>query len=168
MGLLDIVGGMLGGQQGQQGQPGGQDSSAALIAAVIGMLASSGAQGGGLGGALGSALGGGGQGGAQGGGLGGGLGAMLEKFQANGMGDIANSWVSNGENLPVSGDQLSQVLGQDQMSDLASRFGLSTGDLGAQLSQSLPQAVDRLTPGGRLPEGDFGGLGDLLGMLTKR
>ena len=164
MGLLDIVGGMLGGQQGQQGQPGGQDGSAALIAAVIGMLASSGAQGGGLGGALGSALGGGAQGGAQGGGLG----ALLEKFQANGMGDIANSWVSSGPNMPMSSDQFSQVLGQQQVSDLASRFGLSTGDLSAQMSQALPQVVDQLTPDGRLPEGDFGGIGDLLSMLTRR
>jgi uncharacterized protein YidB (DUF937 family) len=160
MGLLDIVGGMLGGQQGQQGQPGGQDGSAALIAAVIGMLASSGAQGGGLGGALGSALGG-----SQGGAQGGGLGALLERFQANGMGDIANSWVSSGQNMPLSSDQFSQVLGPQQMSDLASRFGLSTGDLSAQMSQALPQAVDQLTPGGRLPEG---GLGDLLSMLTGR
>ena len=171
MGLLDIVGGMLGGQQGQQGQPGlgGQDGSAALIAAVIGMLASGGGgQGSGLGGALGSALGGGAQGGALGGAQGGGLGALLERFQANGMGDIADSWVSNGQNQPLSADQFSQVLGPQQMSDLASKFGLSTGDLSAQMSQALPQAVDQLTPGGRLPEGDFGGLGDLLSMLTKR
>jgi len=170
MGLLDIVGGVLGGQPGQQGQQGfgGQDSSAALIAAVIGMLASgSGGQGGGLGGALGSALGGGAQGGAQGGGLGG-LGALLERFQANGMGDIANSWVSSGPNMPMSGEQFSQVLGHQQVSDLASKFGLSTGDLSAQMSQALPQAVDRLTPDGRVPEGDFGSLGDLLGMLTRR
>lgn len=170
MGLLDIVGGMLGGQQGQQAPQGlgGQGGSAALIAAVIGMLASSGAQGGGtgsgLGGVLGSALGGGAQGGAQGGGLG----ALLERFQANGMGDIANSWVSSGQNMPLSSDQFSQVLGQQQVSDLASKFGLSTGDLSAQMSQALPQVVDQLTPDGRLPEGDFGGLGDLLSMLTKR
>ncbi len=172
MDLLDIVGGMLGGQQGQQGQSGGQDGSAALIAAVIGMLASgaargggmSGGLGGGLGGALGSALGGGA---AQGGAQGGGLGALLERFQAAGMGDIANSWVSSGQNMPLSSDQFSQVLGQQQVSDLASKFGLSTGDLSAQMSQALPQVVDRLTPDGRLPEGDFG-LGDLLGMLTRR
>jgi uncharacterized protein YidB (DUF937 family) len=147
MGLLDIVGGMLGGQQAQQGQVGGQGGSAELIAAVIGMLA------------------GGAQGGMQRGGAGGGLAGLIERFQANGMGDIANSWVSSGQNLPVSSDQLSQVLGAQQMSDLASRFGLSTGDLGAQMSQALPQAVDQLTPGGQLPEG---GLGDLLSMLTRR
>ena len=108
------------------------------------------------------------QGGAPGGAQGGGLAGLIEKFQANGMGDIANSWVSSGQNLPVSSDQLSQVLGPQQMSDLASKFGLSTGDLGAQLSQGLPQAVDRLTPDGCLPEGGLGGLGDLLSMLTKR
>jgi uncharacterized protein YidB (DUF937 family) len=53
------------------------------------------------------------------------------------------------------------------MSQMAERMGLSTGDLGAQLSQLLPQAVDRLTPGGQMPEGGLGGLGELLGRLTR-
>ena len=50
------------------------------------------------------------------------------------------------------------------MADMASRMGLSTGDLGAQLSQLLPQAVDHFTPQGQMPEG---GLEDLLGRLTR-
>ncbi len=154
MGLLDSLGSALGGAQGNAGS-GGQGGSAELIAAVIGMLANANA----------------GAGGAAGGGGGGGLAGLIAAFQANGLGEVANSWVGTGQNLPVSGDQLGQVLGQQQMSDLASRFGLSTGDLGAQLSQSLPQAVDHLTPNGQLPQGDLGGLGglgDLLGMLNRR
>ena len=150
MGLLDNLGGMLGGGQG----PGGQGGSAELIAAVIAMLANANA--------------GAGPGGASASGIGGGLAGLIAAFQANGLGEVADSWVGTGQNLPVSGGQLGQVLGQQQMSDLASRFGLSTGDLGAQLSQSLPQAVDRLTPNGQLPQADLGGLGDLLGMLTRR
>ncbi len=156
MGLLDSLGDALGGAQQQPGQP-GRGGSAELIAAVIGMLASA------------SASAGAGNPGATRGG--GGLAGLIEAFQAHGLGEVANSWVGSGQNLPVSGQQLGQVLGQQQMSDLASRFGLSTGDLGAQLSQSLPQAVDRLTPDGQLPTGDLGGLGglgDLLGMLNRR
>ena len=45
---------------------------------------------------------------------------------------------------------------------------LSTGDLGAQLSQMLPQVVDQATPGGQLPEGGLGDLGGLLGGLLRR
>ena len=48
------------------------------------------------------------------------------------------------------------------MSMMAEKMGLSTGDLGAQLSQMLPQVVDQLTPDGQVPEGGLGNLGDLL------
>jgi uncharacterized protein YidB (DUF937 family) len=51
---------------------------------------------------------------------------------------------------------------------MAERMGLSTGDLGAQLSQMLPQVVDQLTPDGQVPEGGLGNLGDLLGSLMRR
>jgi uncharacterized protein YidB (DUF937 family) len=161
MGVLDIVGGMLGGQPGQgqggglgdlaamlgQGDGGQGGGQAALLQMVLGMLANSG------------------QGGGQGGG---GLGALLQQFQAAGLGEQANSWVGTGQNLPVSAEQLSSVFGQDQMSQMAERMGLSTGDLGAQLSQVLPQAVDHFTPGGQVPAGGLGDLGDLLGQLMRR
>ena len=144
MGLLDIVGGMLGGQAGGS-QGGGQ---AELLNLIVGMLAGAGQ---------------GGQGGAAGG-----LGALLQQFQAAGLGEQVNSWVGTGQNLPVSPEQLGGVFGQDQMSQMAERLGLSTGDLGAQLSQVLPQAVDHYTPGGQAPQGGLGDLGDLLGQLMRR
>jgi len=160
MGLLDIVGGMLGGQQGQgqggggladlasmlgQGGGGQVGGQAALLQMVLGMLANNG-QGGGQGGA-------------------GGLGALLQQFQAAGLGEQVNSWVGTGQNLPVSAEQLQGAFGADQMSQMAEKMGLSTGDLGAQLSQMLPQVVDQLTPNGQMPSGD---LGDLLGGLLRR
>ena len=148
MGLLDELGGMLGGQPGAGGQGGlGGGQSAALLGAVIGMLVQ-GTQG------------------AQGGG---GLASLIEKFQSAGMGDAVNSWVGSGSNQSISPEQVGSVLGQDQMAQLAERFGLSTGDLGSHVAQLLPQAVDRMTPNGQVPAG--GGLGDigsLLGMLTGR
>jgi uncharacterized protein YidB (DUF937 family) len=159
MGLLDIVGGMLGGQPGQgQGQggglgdlaamlgqgggQGGQGGQAALLQLVLGMLANNG--------------------------QGGGLAGLMEKFQSAGLGEQMNSWVGTGQNLPVSPEQLGGVFGQDQMSQMAEKMGLSTGDLGAQLSQMLPQAVDQFTPGGQAPQGGLGDLGDLLGQLMRR
>ncbi len=101
-------------------------------------------------------------------GQGGGLAALLQKFQAAGMGDQINSWVGSGQNLPVSPEQVGGVFGQDQMSQMAERMGLSTGDLSAQMAQVLPQAVDHFTPGGQVPDGGLGNLGDLLGQLMRR
>jgi uncharacterized protein YidB (DUF937 family) len=151
MGLLDIVGGMLGGQAGQGSASGGQ---ADLLKMILGMLANGGQGGGQLGGQLG--------------GQGGGLASLVEQFQAAGLGEQVNSWISGGQNLPVSPEQLQGALGSDQMSQMAERMGLSTGDLSVQMSQMLPQVVDHFTPAGRIPEGGLGNRGDLLGSLMRR
>lgn len=100
----------------------------------------------------------------------GGLNGLVAKFQQGGLGDVVNSWVSTGQNLPISPDQLSGVLGPDVLGKLAGQLGLSQGDLAGQLSQLLPQAVDKLTPQGQLPaEGaGLGDLGSLLGSLMNR
>ena len=96
----------------------------------------------------------------------GGLPGLLQKFQEHGLGNVADSWVSTGKNMPISGDQLQEALGSGALGDLASKLGLSTGDVSSQLADLLPGVVDKLTPNGQLP--DTGSLGDLLGSLTKR
>jgi uncharacterized protein YidB (DUF937 family) len=139
MDLLNSVIGALGQAPGGGAQPD-------LLGAVIGML---GQGGGGAAGGLG------------------GLAGLVEKFTQGGLGDVVNSWVSTGQNLPVSPDQLSQVLGSDTLSGLAGQLGMGQGDLAAQLSLLLPQVVDRLTPNGQLPglSQGAGGMADLAGML---
>lgn len=96
----------------------------------------------------------------------GGLEGLLAKFQQSGMGNLADSWVSTGKNLPISADQITQALGSDQLGSLAKGLGLSQGDVSSQLAQLLPDVVDKLTPNGQVP--DSGSLVDLLGSLTKR
>lgn len=98
------------------------------------------------------------------GGNGGGLNGLLDQFKAGGLGQIADSWVSTGQNLPISPQQISQVLGAPQLQQLASQFGLSADALPQQLAGLLPQVVDKLTPTGQVPSQlpDLGGLDDLL------
>jgi uncharacterized protein YidB (DUF937 family) len=83
--------------------------------------------------------------------LSGGLGDLLKQFQQNGLGDQADSWVSNGPNKQVSPGDLANALGADQIESLASQSGLSRNDLLQGLSQFLPDVVNHLTPDGRLP-----------------
>jgi uncharacterized protein YidB (DUF937 family) len=141
MGLLDsVLGGVLGGGQ-QQGGAG------ALMSIVAGMLANQG------GGAAGGS-----------GGLGG-LAGMAEQFQKNGMGDVMNSWIGKGENLPIAPDQLGNVLGGDLLGKLTQQTGMGQSDLLGQLSQLLPQMVDKATPDGAVPSGGLGDIGAILGKL---
>lgn len=85
----------------------------------------------------------------------GGINGLIESFTKNGLGDIISSWVSTGKNLPVSADQITQVLGQGKISQLASQTGLSKDDITKHLSSILPGIVDKLTPQGKVPEGDL-------------
>jgi uncharacterized protein YidB (DUF937 family) len=105
-------------------------------------------------------------------GPGGGLAGLVARFQQGGLGDVVQSWIATGPNLPVSADQLGQVLGKDTLSSLAGQLGLPQGDLAQQLSSLLPQVVDRLTPDGQLPQGgamgNLGDLGNVLGAFLKR
>ncbi|MBS0305358.1 MAG: DUF937 domain-containing protein [Proteobacteria bacterium] len=151
MGLLDSLVGALG--QGGAANPQGD-----LLKMLIGMLSQGGAEAG--------------SGAAAPGGLGG-LGGLLEAFARNGLGHVADSWVGSGQNLPVSADQLSQVLGSERVGQMANQLGLNPGDLLGQLVHLLPQVVDKVTPQGQVPQGDLaaqlGGmdLGKMLGSLLR-
>jgi len=96
----------------------------------------------------------------------GGLKNLVSQFASKGLGNVINSWVGTGKNLPISGDQLQNVLGKDTISGLASKLGMDSHSLTGQLSNLLPQVVDKLTPEGKVPEGDIMSKGmDMLGGL---
>ena len=86
-----------------------------------------------------------------GGGLFGGLSDIVGKLTNSGNAAQVNSWVGNGANLPIQPGQLSSALGQETISNLAARSGLTEQQLLAQLSVVLPQLINNLTPAGRLP-----------------
>ena len=168
MGLLD---GLLGGGMRRGG------GMSPLTMALLGLLAyktmkgknlsdmfGGGAGGGGGPGQGGPAQGGLGQGGLGGllqGGLGGllggggilsgGLNDLLKQFQNNGQGDKAQSWVSTGHNQPIQPNELENALGEERIAWLMQQTGLSREELLEGLSRELPDAVDKLTPQGRVP-----------------
>lgn len=81
----------------------------------------------------------------------GGIGELLEKFNQNGHGDAAQSWVSSGPNKDISPPQLREAIGSDVLDKLEKETGLSQEEILARLSRELPQAIDKYTPQGRLP-----------------
>jgi uncharacterized protein YidB (DUF937 family) len=98
----------------------------------------------------------------------GGLAGLVNKFKASGLGDIVNSWVSTGKNLPITPEQIRHGLGSDMVTKLAGQAGVSTDEIASHLSQLLPQVVDKLTPEGKIPQGDLVSKGmDLLKGLMK-
>jgi len=95
----------------------------------------------------------------------GGLAGLVQAFQKNGLGDIVNSWVSTGKNLPATPDQIKQGLGSDFLNQLASKAGVSPDAASAQLSSLLPDVIDKVTPNGKI---EAGGVDQLLKMFQGR
>ncbi|MDK2743652.1 MAG: YidB family protein [Nitrospira sp. BO4] len=119
--------------QAASGMMGGQDGQNPLLQALTGLLS----QHGGIDG----------------------LGGLVQAFQKNGLGEIVNSWVSTGHNLPVTPNQVEQGLGSDILKQVAAKAGLSSGAASSQLAGLLPDLVDKLTPNGKI---EAGGLDQLL------
>ena len=81
----------------------------------------------------------------------GGVQGIVSQFEKQGLGPTVRSWVSTGANQPISADQVHQVFGSDMMGQLAAKVGMNPQELAQKLSQVLPQAIDKLTPGGQVP-----------------
>ena len=100
-----------------------------------------------------------------GGAAGGGLGGLMQSFDRAGLGHVISSWIGAGQNLPISPDQLTQVLGQGKIAEIAGSLGLQPDQVAGQLSQLLPHLIDRVTPNGQVPESGIGHT-DIAGALA--
>ena len=94
-------------------------------------------------GGLGSVLGGGS--------LGAGLKDLLDRFRQSGQEDKVQSWVSTGTNKSIAPNEIEQALGEERTQWLMEQTGMPRDQLLNGLSGELPQAIDKLTPDGRLP-----------------
>jgi hypothetical protein len=66
-----------------------------------------------------------------------GLQGLVQQFTQGGLGEVVQSWVGTGQNLPISGEQIAKVLGNGQLAQLAQQFGLNPDTVAAQLAQVL-------------------------------
>jgi uncharacterized protein YidB (DUF937 family) len=80
-----------------------------------------------------------------------GVSELVERFRQNGQGAVADSWVVTGPNTDITEVQLENALGPDLIDRLTRKTGLSRETLLSRLAGILPEAVDKLTPEGRIP-----------------
>lgn len=122
MGILDAVLGVI---KGQAGNAAGAGSDNGILDAVIGMINDPQA---------------------------GGLTGLVEKISQGGLAEQVASWVSTGNNLPISAEQIQSALGSPLIQDLAAKLGINTADVAGSLASMLPQIIDKLTPDGQVPQ----------------
>ncbi|MER5967354.1 YidB family protein [Streptomyces sp. NPDC002057] len=129
--LGSLLGGLLGGSGGQSGGGGAGNILGALLGALGGAKGTSGGDGTNP------------------------LGGLLDMLTKSGLVDQAQSWVGTGDNKTVSGAQIAEALPDDTLQKVAQDAGVSPQEAADQIAQSLPQAVDKLTPGGSVPQGSL-------------
>ena len=94
-------------------------------------------------------------------GMSGGLANLINLCHQRGLGDVVNSWISTGENLPITAEQVKNILGSSEIQALATRAGMDPNATIAACAQILPLLVDKATPDGRIPS-----TGDLLRTIS--
>ncbi len=85
----------------------------------------------------------------------GGLEGLIQVFNQKGLGDVISSWVGTGSNAPITPEQIQEVLGSDVIKQLSEKSGISVDAAKAQLAELLPSLIDKITPEGKVPEGDL-------------
>jgi len=121
--LGSLLGGLLGGGKSGSG-------SGAILGALLGALGS------------GSGSGSGGNP----------LGGLLDMLTKSGLVDQKDSWVGTGQNQSVTGAQIQQALPDETLRKVAEQAGVTPEEAASDLARTLPQAVDKLTPEGQLPQ----------------
>ncbi len=76
--------------------------------------------------------------------------SLKTKFDSAGLGDKVQSWIGTGENASLSADEVKQVMDPAKLQALADA-GVDVDTAAANVADSLPKLVDKLTPDGAIP-----------------
>ena len=124
-GLEELLGQLTGGQGGGGAQSGPSAGGGGMLAMLVPLIA----------GFLSS----------------GGLSKILSGLQQQGLGSQAQSWIGTGQNEAVSGADLEQAIGQDEIAAIARQLGISESQAADAVAEVLPRVVDQVSPQGELP-----------------
>ncbi len=94
------------------------------------------------------------------------LGSLVGNLKNSGLGDVAESWLGDGDNAHISRSQIESMLGSDKIQNAAQQLGADQNDLLRGLQNMLPQVVDKSSSGGSLLD-SVGGISGLAGLAGK-
>ncbi|WP_299981055.1 YidB family protein [uncultured Pseudoteredinibacter sp.] len=98
------------------------------------------------------------------------IGSLVSNMDAGDMLNIAQSWLGNGSNEGISANQLTQILGQNKITDFASQLSLNEDQAISGLQEAIPNIVDKSSNDGSLLDmvGGVSGALNLAGKLFGR
>lgn len=97
----------------------------------------------------------------------GGVEGLIAKFQQTDLSDLLKSWISEDKNEPISGSQITEVLGQDTIEIAAKEAGMENAEASDLLAEYLPKIVNAITPNGELPDLKNLNVNDLVAQAAK-
>jgi uncharacterized protein YidB (DUF937 family) len=80
-----------------------------------------------------------------------GLNGLVQQFEGAGLGHLVQSWIGNGQNLPITAQEVEQVLGNQFVQQFAQQHGIPLATASSAIAQLLPQLVNHATPDGQVP-----------------
>lgn len=78
---------------------------------------------------------------------------LVNQLQQGGLGAQVQSWLGDGQNMPISPDALKGALDQEHIDQLAQHFGVDPDTAVKMLAEHLPTAVDQAHQQGTVTPG---------------
>ena len=78
------------------------------------------------------------------------MGSLMGKLKDGGLGGQVDSWMGDGENEPVSAEQLKSALGEDELAAASEKMGCDTDTAAQKLSEAIPGLADKFSGGGSM------------------
>jgi uncharacterized protein YidB (DUF937 family) len=79
------------------------------------------------------------------------LNQIKAKLDSAGLTDKVESWIGTGENIPISADEVKQVMDPERLQGLADKAGVDVDTAAQNVAETLPELVNKLTPDGVIP-----------------
>jgi len=89
---------------------------------------------------------------------------MIQK--GGGLENIVSSWLGDGDNEPVSGSLIKDILGGDKVAEFANQVGVDEDTAADTLAEAVPQIIDKGSTGGSLLDA-MGGVDGAINLAKK-
>ncbi|KJG39882.1 hypothetical protein UA32_06160 [Photobacterium angustum] len=92
--------------------------------------------------------------------------SLLQSLKGAGLANIVSSWLGNGENSPISADDIAKIFNQDQLSSFANDLQIPQEEAVTGLQETLPGIIDKASPNGDIASDLFQAVGGVDGIMN--
>ena len=78
------------------------------------------------------------------------LNGLVEKFKNANLSDTVASWLSNGENKPITAQHIDQVFDTEKLKAFANSLKMEVNEAKEMLAKAIPNIIDKFSSDGKL------------------